>query len=695
MSRRKNTAAGAMLEQWRPPTNAGEPVGCLATTFTFDSTLFEEQCLGRFLGLDSVPERDGLVSILERENALGGIFAGVLVDHQKAGVAHSMRWDVLSVRIPTGIQHAKLSLLAWSRHVRLLVSSANLTEPGYRTNQEISTAVELTPEAVDQDLWTDASTFLRQLLEFSPDSAARTRAASFLDRVERIFGDWTPIPTRRQVHQRLVCTLPAVGARRPARSALDEALALCRGLGGRAPSDVAIASPFFDQSAHERSAMQALGRAMGRGVDRHVELALPAEHLAEATRPRLLAPEFLRRQAKDHAADVTVTALPATDEDKNARPWHAKMIRFADADYVALLVGSSNFTTAGLGTATRFNAEANLLTVVRSADRRGDAGALHAIWPRTTPVPRPESAEWVGSGDEEGVAGAENDRIPAGFVTATFRAGEPAQLELQLEPDGLPERWSVWSTAVPAVQLLSSDHPVVRGAEARRLVPWGAMSPPDTVQVRWDEDRSGILAVNVEDPGSLRPPADLEGLDSEAMLRLLAATNPAAELRLMLRERGPAQEEDDLLDIAVPPELDPLRRHDLQATFLYRVRARARLMEGIRANLQRPAWSAKALEWRLRGMIGPREVGRRLMREAESAQDPTEALFSAADLVILLREVSFPEQPGGLPLPEVRRLFRAFRRELAADLDAAIQPLRPRIAMDVLAFWDGIVQEDK
>ena len=150
MSKGKNGSSnGTMLDLWRPPQGAGDPIGCLATTYTFSPGLFEEQCLATFLEIDSVPHREDLAFLLERETRLGSIYAGVLVDHTQAGKEHSLRWDVLSVRVPVGKQHAKLSLLAWSHHLRIIVASANLTEPGYRTNQEVSVAVDLTPENTD------------------------------------------------------------------------------------------------------------------------------------------------------------------------------------------------------------------------------------------------------------------------------------------------------------------------------------------------------------------------------------------------------------------------------------------------------------------------------------------------------------------------------------------------------------------
>ena len=135
--RNRQQAAGTMLELWRPPREAGDPLGCLATTFTFQPGLFDEQCLARFLEIESEPNREDLAFLLERETRLGAVYAGVMVDHTQAGVEHSLRWDVLPIRIPRAKQHAKLSLLAWQNHIRILVASANLTEQGYRYNREV------------------------------------------------------------------------------------------------------------------------------------------------------------------------------------------------------------------------------------------------------------------------------------------------------------------------------------------------------------------------------------------------------------------------------------------------------------------------------------------------------------------------------------------------------------------------------
>lgn len=310
MSKRQT---GAMLDLWRPPDGAGEPVGCLTTTYTFAPSLFDEQCLARFLEIESEPNREDLAFLIERETRLGGVYAGVLVDHTQAGVEHSLRWDVLPVRIRAGKQHAKLSLLAWTAHLRLIITSANLTEPGYRTNHEVAGVIDLRAEAMQEDPLRDAITFLNSLLRFVPSvpggSPVVQRAQAFLGQVERQVRKWEPVRGRQAVRQYLVFTIPRGGAGAPSRSTLDEAIRLCRTRGG-APSDARVASPFFDLDQDASSVTAALAKAMARGVRRRLRFGVPVVRDDVGDLPRLVAPRALLTTAQRYADNVTFEALP-------------------------------------------------------------------------------------------------------------------------------------------------------------------------------------------------------------------------------------------------------------------------------------------------------------------------------------------------------------------------------------------------
>ena len=63
-----------LLDYWSPPEGAGDPVACLATTFTFDADFFTQDCLARFLSLSTVASEgdriSSIVALLEEEDRL-------------------------------------------------------------------------------------------------------------------------------------------------------------------------------------------------------------------------------------------------------------------------------------------------------------------------------------------------------------------------------------------------------------------------------------------------------------------------------------------------------------------------------------------------------------------------------------------------------------------------------------------------
>lgn len=684
-----------MLDLWRPPKGAGDPIGCLATTYTFAPGLFDEQCLARFLEIESEPDREDLAFLLERENRLGSVYAGVLVDHTQAGVEHSLRWDVLPIRIRTGKQHAKLSLLAWTRHIRIIVASANLTEQGYRTNYEVAAAVDIIPAEARLEVVTDAVAFLRGLLRLVPGTADHPpeirRAEAFLDQVERHVRGWKPVSRRAGVRQQLVFTLPPIGNDLAARSSLDEAVQACRGRGA-SPHEAWIASPFFDEEEGAGRVAASLCKLMARGVERRLWFCVPATGNDETNVHRLAAPKALIATPRAYQGDVTVEILPVVDAEKNRRPWHAKMLALFADDYSALMVGSSNFTCAGMGVRQSRNAEANLLTIADREDHGSEAKELQALWPVMEQVSDPESAEWLGAQREnEEEEQSKTPPLPAGFLSATYRAGDKRRIILRLDADHLPQEWRVGACGREEQELLSAGSWTAGGRPSTFELEWTPVQPPEKLLVQWGECEA-FLPLNVEDSRELPPPAQLENMSAEDMLCILAASDPSAAFRAWARRQQPPGSFDADLDSATPIDLDPLRRYDLQATFLHRVRRRARILAQLRANLQRPAWGRQALDWRLRGMIGVEALADRLVRDLATTNGAAdEALLTLADFLIVLREVDYDPSDGSLPRAEFQKMFRPFLTELAGKLRAQVESHYGQISDDMKQFWSRVV----
>lgn len=698
-TRRKGSAPGVMLDLWRPPESAGEPVGCLATTYTFAPALFDEQCLARFLGIESEPNREDLAFLLERESRLGGVYAGVLVDRRQAGVEHSLRWDVLPVHIRQGKQHAKVSLLVWRAHIRIIVSSANLTEQGYRSNQEVAAALDITPDDRREQPWQDTLAFLRALLRFVPgareDAVIVRRARAFLDDAERQAAAWRTKAGRSTIRQRLVATLPQLDDDAPARGALREAVALCRARGG-APRTARVASPFFDGDRQPCIVTAALCKALARDGRRTLRFSLPGAGQETDGTPRLAAPKSLWSTAT-RAADglvVEVDLLPEKDADKNPRIWHAKMLALSADDYAALMIGSSNFTAAGMGMGVGGprNAEANLLSIVDHVPFGRDTGRLDAVWPATVRVDAPDTAEWIGvrpEADEE--EQATSPPAAPGFLAAVYRAGDDRRILLRVAPDSLPRDWSVHASGRTPRDLTTADVWRREGAATTIEIAWAPIQPPDTLLVRWEGDEA-LLPLNVEDQRALPPPGSLDRMTADDMLIVLAATDPGAAFRAWAARQPESGTADDELDTAVPADLDPLQRFDVQVTFLHRVRRRARILAHMRANLERPVSSHRALEWKLRGLIGLEPLADRLVRELSHVEvDRDETLLRLADFLIVLSDVNYVPDGAGLSREDFDSLFRPFLRELSGRLREQVAALSDTMSDEPRQFWERVV----
>ncbi|MGH9346993.1 MAG: phospholipase D family protein [Vicinamibacterales bacterium] len=117
---------------------------------------------------------------------------------------------------------------------------------------------------------------------------------------------------------------------------------------------------------------------LARGVDRHICVCLPAIRDEAVKTPRLAAPRTIVSTPPRYNSSVSIELRPDRDGDGNSRPWHAKMFALKADRYAALMVGSSNFTTAGLGVGRRRNAEANLLTIVNYVE--SGRAARNSTW---------------------------------------------------------------------------------------------------------------------------------------------------------------------------------------------------------------------------------------------------------------------------------------------------------------------------
>jgi hypothetical protein len=472
-------------------------------------------------------------------------------------------------------------------------------------------------------------------------------------------------------------------------------IAACRARGAL-PSEFWIASPFFDDGPVPNRAAEAVCRQMGRGADKAIWLCVPGTETEDGS-PLLQAPRSLYDTFVAAGVKVTVEMVPG-EEDGERRKWHAKMIHTVADDYVALMVGSSNFTAAGLGLIPARNAEANLVTIVDRIAHAREEGLLRAVWGKMAPVEAPDRATWQQAVEDEDEG--KGLPVPPGFLAATFHAGEARRIVLRLDPDRLPVEWTV-----QAAGGLADGQTVLMAAEWLRVggeqiveISWAAYEPPERLRIDW-EDQHAFLPLNVADAMALPEPSELREMTADEMLAIIAACDPGAALRAWGRHRQPADLTiDPDLDAATPIDLDPLSRYRLTDTFLHRVRRRAHVMADLRRFVERPVATEQMLEWRLRGLIGIRPLAEKFLREFEASaadRDPREALLTLADLLIVLREARYEATEGALSRQRFTKLYHAFLMDLVADLDGRVQPRLGTVGPDVSAFWNSVVERCK
>src|SRR5258705_1036230 len=163
-----------LLGFWERNEEFGRPIGCVATAFTFDAGFFEEQCLTRFAGVESDPTEEFAAYVVEREEKLSEVFACVIVDQGHVAPLRSLRWNLLPLRVPSGgIMHARVTILAWEHHVRVLIGSANVTPSGYQQNFENTGVLDFTPSGkTPLALLEEIIGFIEGLLVFAPPTVS-------------------------------------------------------------------------------------------------------------------------------------------------------------------------------------------------------------------------------------------------------------------------------------------------------------------------------------------------------------------------------------------------------------------------------------------------------------------------------------------------------------------------------------------
>lgn len=639
-----------LLELWQSDEDFGAAIGCVATTFTFDAAFFEEECLGRFAGIQSDPNDNARAYVIEREEKLAQCFAAVIVDQTHVPTHRSLRWQVLAARVRGGILHAKLTLLVWQNRIRMLVGSANLTEPGYRRNLENMAVFEFGQAPEDGgplELLEGALDYLEHARSLAAGAEATSGPQAglrrFLGTVRRLSSDWqSPSRPRSEPRAHLLDI-------RPGRPTLFEQLGE---LNSSRPFHTAmVVSPFYDDGEGCTRVVAALATLLTKRGPRAIHFIASGARLPDGA-IELQLPKALKDGGKCTHRFALVEECPDQGRQPGDRALHAKSLWIERDDAAIYCLGSSNFTSAGTGLSRGGgNYELNVAYVLP------DRSKFAAIYRQSQPPHQDLDL------DEDDVRFLEElpDRttdaddlsgLPLAFGEAIYDPSHPATLRLDIDSSA-PVRFQI--STDDGTQFLDSSDWRTLGATTPWIRPWSLPKPPSHLLVTWHdeyEERRSVWPVNVVDPSHLPPPEELLSLDLEELLQVLTSARPPHETVIHLltrRSRG------------TPPnaqEMDPHRRVDTRGFLLQRMRRFSNALEGLRERLERPAHSIESLCWRLHGPFGVRALANRLVQE-----NAEEAAFLIAELASAVAAVKLTTG-GDLTESTVQQVRSVLLREL-------------------------------
>lgn len=645
-----SATTGRLLDLWLPPEGAGRALGCLATTFTFEADFFEQQCLGRYLSLDTRPGEAAtdLGYLIEREEKLAETPVCIVADRSLNPDSRSLRWDVLPVAARTGVMHAKVSVLVWEHAVRLITTSANLSEQAFRRSIELALTFDAHPGA---ELWrpllNELLDAVERVVRLGPDArdamGPRPRALEILSRArDRISSFGLPEGPRRGM-PRITVVMPRLG-----QDALDGTMSVWA---GGPPRWATVMSPYFDVADGPSRAAQRLTAVLAKR-EASVNFIVPVEHLdgrQVAQVPRALL------EALPNRIDAAILDVKQPDAAEPRR-LHGKLILLESDGWICALVGSSNFSAPGLGLDGGGNVE---IGVAIGAPQGSDVGKSLLQLALTGEEVDLDAVELAAAEDPE----EKLTPVPAGFVQVLGEPGPPACLEVELDAPRLPNEW--WVRTPDGRDLI--DAVLWRRSGAESVVTMDAPTGdlPFNIAIEW-RGADGLLVtaslpVNVTDPGRLPAPAELRALPVDALLRALASVRPLHEAVIEAIERRERNRTDGL------NELDPLKRFSASGQLLHRTRELSAALAGLRERLERPAATMEAFRWRIDGPFGPVEIAHKLLEERRlnRAVEGEEA-FMLAEIGLTLAGVDVGKASRFIPghLGAMRRVVRETVRAL-------------------------------
>ena len=628
-------------------------VGFLATTFELQTDFLETDYLPALFSLGSWDDQSW-ASRVALHGRLASLESATLFQSAERfrGRPRSLWLEVVPVPRAHGrVLHAKVTLVVHEGSVRLLVASANLTEPGYRRNREVGVL-----------LWASAK---------KPAQAALIRAC--LRRMpEALREHWTEGAGAlvASAMQRLDVWLPDDPAEQDEWfhwGGLDDPL--WRSFTSRWPEGeeiqrVTIVSPFWS------------AQAVGGPIERFVQALVERGALASSAELRLISEA---QQDAEHAwrpvlpvsygafdtrrlglrgvampVDPTVSREEAGGmSDERPRSLHAKVVLVEGRRTSLAYFGSANFTRRGWGffqDERAANIEAGL--IVRRTGRAREA--LAALVPPTCGVAVP--LEGIAGDRIAPAAPIEADRVWPAFVRRVYltqaleRAGWQ-DLALEIAATEIEGPWAILldvarDSAVPDLLIDGSNIPsdfidpvIMRVSlspeQHRRLV------TAQHVLVRWWGSEELIeFPINVDQQARGELPLSPEsGRPNERLLLQYYQSRIAFE---DLFPPPPGWEDEAGSDSAPALEAEV----DTSSIQSYQIREFVEALRGIRDDLAQATGTPAAMRLAVLGEVSPVALGRAVAKAVtEHARTPVAGAFQLVEILACVGQAASHQVP--------------------------------------------------
>jgi hypothetical protein len=355
------------------------------------------------------------------------------------------------------------------------------------------------------------------------------------------------------------------------------------------------------------------------------------------------------------------TGLHRVETDN--RLLHAKTIRLENDRWSLGLVGSSNFTSHGLGLAKLPNLEANLAYLVDGRRSQKARRELDHSLPDSRPLGPKDELRWKPRTEEGEDLPAEELALPSAFAWATYRHQPEQKAVVLLGFAGKPPKgW--WLALEDQEEEIFYEEQAWRaaGSPSEAELPWLPTRPPSGFRVGWaGAGGRAWWPVNVESAASLPPPEELKDLPLAVLIDILTSSRPLYRVVREYVDRGAWGPGGYISDS------DPHKRVDTSGYLLQRTRRVSWALAALKRRLELPVASEQCLEWRLRGPVGVGALAKAIQKEALGR--PEERAFLLCELALELASVQPKAAPGCLPAEEVRAGLSEVIAEIKQGID--------------------------